>query len=174
MHSDGFVNIYEADGFVDGLDGSFNGSYNDGEEITYNSDLGTITDNNNNEVPIAWRLGSPSQSASNNGDMDVTVIPGGSNGVNLGLGNDYGMMGVSDISSYSGHYQGAGWDYLDIETDQGGMIVDFYSGLQGDENSAFVTWTEGGNTGFTMSEFEALMLSDGNDTVLIGAELVET
>ena len=173
LHSDGFLNLYAADDYIDGLDGSFNGSYNVGEEITYNTNNGT-TIVNGNEVPIALRLGAPNPTASNNGDMDETIIPGGSNGVNLGLGNDYGIMGVSDISSYTGHYQGGnGWDYLDIETDQGGMIVDFYSGLLGDENSAFVTWTEGGNTGFTMSEFEALMLSDGNDTVLIGAGVGE-
>ena len=47
------------------------------------------------------------------------------------------------------------------------MIVDFTAGEFG-QNSASVAWAEGGNTAFQMSDFEALMLSDGSDIVLIG------
>ena len=102
LHSNGFLNIYEADGFID-ANGDF--KYNIGEEVTYNSENGTMIVSNN-EVPIAYRLGAPEATASNDGSMAVTIIPGGSNGVNLGNGDDYGMMGVSDMSSYAGHYQG--------------------------------------------------------------------
>ena len=100
------------------------------------------------------------------GGIDITY---GINGYTAGPGDDYVIMNVSAIS-YSGEYIGGdGWDYLDIKNDAGGMIVDFSRGNTGDLNSAFVTWSEGGNTGFTMSEFEALFLSHGNDVALIGA-----
>ncbi len=160
----GELDVYLADGWNDS---DMDNMFDPGEEI-FNAGLGT-TISEGVPVPNAYSLGTPVTSTGG-----PVALPGGTNGYNAGIGNDYVMMNVSAMSSYSGDYNGgAGYDYLDIKNDTGGMIVDFFAGNQGDPNSAFVTWSEGGNTGFTMSGFESLSLSNGNDIVMIGAGVGE-